>query len=67
MEYGKTPLHIASKHGHTEIVRYLIEYGVSLNEKDNIGCTVLHYASYYNYVEIIEVLIKKWCVCKCRK
>ena len=63
--YGGTPLHYASRNGHIEIVRELINYNAELqqgtrtnvNEKDNYGGTPLHYASRNGRIEIVRELI----------
>ena len=45
-EYRKTPLHYATKRGHTEIAKYLIETGYcDPNCMDVYGKTPLHYAT----------------------
>jgi ankyrin repeat protein len=52
-----TPLHLASRHGHIDIVRELIRCGASVHERDMDG-TPLHTASRYGHVDIVRELIK---------
>ncbi|ETW08612.1 hypothetical protein H310_01154 [Aphanomyces invadans] len=42
---GQTPLHIASRYGHVEIVKYLLSLHAVPNFQDHDGNTPLHYAS----------------------
>ena len=41
---GQTALHKASVGGHVDIIKLLLEHGVSINEVDNEGFTALHLA-----------------------
>ncbi|KAL0170485.1 hypothetical protein M9458_035081, partial [Cirrhinus mrigala] len=41
---GRTPLHIAACEGHLNVVRYLLNKGVTINVKDRFGDTPLHNA-----------------------
>lgn len=41
-----TPLHIAAKWGHDEIVTVLLEVGADANRKDNHSPTGLHWACF---------------------
>lgn len=56
---GETPLHIASRAGHLEIVKLLIENGASLNIKEANGDTPLHNAINGKHLEIVQLLIEK--------
>lgn len=53
---GRTPLHVASLHGHIEIVRYLLKNYVEKYDLDLLGLTALDYAKRGNNAEIIELL-----------
>ncbi len=53
----ETPLLIASKNGHREIVRHLISLGAHVNVKDTGGVVALHWASFFGHVQIVESLI----------
>jgi ankyrin repeat protein len=37
---GETPLHIASRYGCTEIVKFLCEYGANLDVQDDVSLTI---------------------------
>lgn len=50
-------LHIACKKGHFKIVKVLIDYGASLNEKDIGGFTPLHEGVVNNNYEICQYLL----------
>ncbi|CAI7601305.1 unnamed protein product [Penicillium pancosmium] len=52
-----TPLLLASRNGHTEIVRLLIQRGATVNFYDNRGQTPLFGASFYGHKEVVELLI----------
>ena len=41
---GYTPLHWASRTGHLNFVKYLVENGVNIDAKNNDGYTPLHYS-----------------------
>ena len=53
-----TPLHVASKCGHLEVARMLIERGASISPKDKGGCTPLHLASEKGHLEVVHMLIE---------
>ena len=50
-----TPLHLASRHGKTEIARLLVEYGAIVEAEDSLGRTPLDFAS---CDEIVELLLE---------
>ncbi len=55
---GQTPLHLAAIHGHTAIVRYLIERNALINAKDMSGATPLHNAVRYGDLDIASLLVQ---------
>ena len=56
--YGLTCHSIASYHGHTETVRYLVGLPqVDLSHKDKKGFTSLLAAAQHNHADVVEVLI----------
>lgn len=55
---NKTALHVASYHGHSEVVGMLVEAGADINIKDNYGRTPLHMASNSGHLEVVSKLIE---------
>ncbi|KAF4043934.1 FYVE zinc finger domain-containing protein [Phytophthora infestans] len=55
-EFGhqQTPLHVASRKGHSEVVELLLQHNAASNLPDEEGNTALHYAS---NIETVEVLL----------
>lgn len=53
-----TPLHIAARRNHSDIVEALIEQGFSVDCRDGCGRTPLHIASLFNNVGVIDVLVE---------
>jgi len=59
-EDGRTPLHIACRHGHGEIARFLVDKGVDVNAVDVLwGAKPLGIAAYYGHRSIVELLLSK--------
>jgi ankyrin repeat protein len=54
----ETSLHVASRHGHADVARLLLEYGADAEVEDDIKCTPLLLASRHEYVEVVRVLLK---------
>ena len=54
--YGRTPIHWAVNHGHTEIVKILAPLTIFPNVPDNFGDTPLHQAAFYGYTDIIHII-----------
>ena len=48
----------ASKNGHEDIVKVLIEKGVDIDTKDDYGCTSLYYAALKGHAELVDLLIE---------
>lgn len=53
----RTPLHIATSLGKTNIIKILIEKGADPNCKDDEGATPLHYASQYGMIAALTYLL----------
>uniref|UniRef100_A0A3B4GFS7 Uncharacterized protein n=1 Tax=Pundamilia nyererei TaxID=303518 RepID=A0A3B4GFS7_9CICH len=52
-----TPLHVATRTGHTSIVEYLLSCGALINSRDREGDTALHDAVCLNRYKIVKLLI----------
>ena len=53
----KSPLHLAAKGGHDDIVQLLLQAGVNVNECRAEG-TALHLASLYGKINVVKLLIQ---------
>lgn len=51
-EAGFTALHMAARHGHVAVVRFLLEAGAKLDCRDQMGANVLHTAAEHGQVPI---------------
>jgi ankyrin repeat protein len=54
---GETPLHWASKNGHSQAVIELLEHGADVNAKDNVGIIPLHAASLKEHMQVFRALL----------
>jgi len=54
-----TPLHLASKNGHNDIVKFLLENKADIEAKDKDGKTALQLASAKGHQEIVNHLKSK--------
>ena len=54
---GYTPLHLASRSGHGDVVRALLEGGADANDFTNTGVSPLHFAAQANSAESIRALV----------
>ncbi len=48
---------IASKFGHAQVVRYLLQRGARVNKRNNLGWSALHWAAGENHANVVEVLL----------
>jgi ankyrin repeat protein len=53
----ETSLHVASRHGHMDVTRLLLEHGADLEAQDDDKCTPLLLASRREYVEVTRILL----------
>jgi len=56
---GRSPLHIASEHGHIMIVKMLLKYNANAASQDNKGETALHVAAKNGHINILSILLRK--------
>jgi len=56
---GWSPLLVAAKEGHLEIMKVLIDYHARLDIFDEAGKTALHISAEYGHLELIELLMEK--------
>ncbi|XP_010881128.1 ankyrin repeat domain-containing protein 6b isoform X3 [Esox lucius] len=60
-QYGRSPLHLASYKGHSEVVRILLKAGCDLDIQDDGEQTALHRAAVVGNSDIISALIQEGC------
>ena len=52
-----TPLHLAARHGHAEVVKVLLENEANVTARDKNGLTPLHTASEYSRAPVVNLLL----------
>ena len=57
-QWGLTPLHVAAKNGHLDVVELLISHGADMNAEYFVGETALQIAKGKGYDEIVSLLRK---------
>ena len=55
----KSPLHIACKHGHEQLVEFFFNKDASVDARDKLLKTPLHYACECGHWPIVNMLLKK--------
>lgn len=55
---GRTCLHIASTHGHYQMVEVLLGQGAEINETDKNGWTALHCAARAGFLDVVKLLVE---------
>jgi ankyrin repeat protein len=56
-KYGRTPLLMASRNGHANIVALLMKHHAKADIPDTSGNTPLHYAAAYGWLECVHILL----------
>lgn len=56
-DYDESPLHVASRLGHLEIVRSLLQNAAPMDAKDALGGTPLHLAAHNGHHEVVALLV----------
>ncbi|XP_073228584.1 ankyrin repeat domain-containing protein 16-like [Porites lutea] len=55
--HNETPLMLASRDGHVNVVTFLIKHGADVDLQDKDGDTALHYAASSSLPEVVEMLL----------
>jgi ankyrin repeat protein len=58
-KYGKTPLMVASREGHAEIVRWFLDKGAAMNGQNQRGETALSLASLMGRTPVVTLLVER--------
>jgi ankyrin repeat protein len=56
---GRTPLIAASRSGHVGVVRWLLDRGAAMHERDGKGCTAIWWACLYGHPSVVAVLLER--------
>jgi uncharacterized protein len=57
--HGFTPLMIASFKGHVEVVRWLVDHGAAIDERDEDGATALYMACSKAQLPVVRLLVER--------
>jgi hypothetical protein len=55
--YEDSPLCVAAKEGHLEVVSVLLNRGASVRQKDELGWPPIRYAAHHGHPEVLELLL----------
>nr|XP_060643176.1 ankyrin repeat domain-containing protein 39 [Anolis sagrei ordinatus]XP_060643177.1 ankyrin repeat domain-containing protein 39 [Anolis sagrei ordinatus]XP_060643178.1 ankyrin repeat domain-containing protein 39 [Anolis sagrei ordinatus] len=55
--FGYTALHYASRHGHYDVCRFLLERGALCDAQTHGGATALHRAAYCGHTDVAKLLL----------
>jgi len=58
LDGNETPLTVASREGHSEVVRALLEHGADMGTRDNYSYSPVEHASTRGHVKVIQVLLE---------
>ena len=56
---ASSPLHLASRGGHVDLARMLVEHGADVSAQKKDGSTVLHLASESGHVDVSRMLVER--------
>jgi len=56
---GTTPLIVAARYGHKDIVQILLENGANIDHQDNYGQTALMYAANFGLKDVVQLLLDR--------
>ncbi|KAJ3279593.1 hypothetical protein HK104_001312 [Borealophlyctis nickersoniae] len=56
-KFGRTPLILAAKNGHYDIVKWLLEQGADVGKGDTSDNTAVHYACGYGWWDVVELVV----------
>jgi uncharacterized protein len=57
--FERTPLMFASREGHTEVVRWLLDEGAALDTRDTKGITALWFACSMGHTPVVRLLLER--------
>jgi len=57
--YGNTLLHLASKRGRLEVVKYLVSEGAKIDINNNFRETPYYFASKNEHLQIVEYFLSR--------
>lgn len=57
--FGKSPLHLASRHHSTDLAQLLLDHGATLDARDARDRNALHEASYLGQVMVVGLLLER--------
>ncbi|WP_425385309.1 ankyrin repeat domain-containing protein [Wolbachia endosymbiont (group B) of Schoenobius gigantella] len=57
--FGRKPIHIAAEKNYKDIIEFLLDKGVSVDDTSNYGWTPLHYTASKGCLEVAKFLIDK--------